>query len=78
MEGLAGPAGETPGMTTATVRMSREDASAAPTTNSFPAPEGPPSDGGQPAAPVDVGHLADRVYDVLVRRLSSEREQRGW
>jgi hypothetical protein len=26
---------------------------------------------------VDVGQLANRVYDLLVRRLASERQRRG-
>jgi Domain of unknown function (DUF4157) len=31
------------------------------------------------AAPsIDVSELADQVYDMLVRRLASERERRGW
>lgn len=28
--------------------------------------------------PVDVVRLADRVYDLLMRRLAAERERRGW
>lgn len=32
----------------------------------------------EPATEPDVEQLADRVYDILVRRLDIEREQRGW
>jgi hypothetical protein len=43
-----------------------------------PTAELPTATAAELAPEVDVMRLAEQVYELLVRRLSSERERRGW
>lgn len=72
-----------PGATTLVNRaVERVAAARAPSTTPA-APPGPAAElpgiaANQPDPQIDMAQVAEQVYDLLVRRLAAEREQRGW